>query len=222
MAASVPIRAKLGKQFGGAAPYGYRWHECKLVPDETEAPIRKLLCELLLEHRRKKTVARILNERGYRMRARKGKSGRWSDTTVVLLLRDPTAKGQRRVNYTRTTDSKKAWKLKPEADWVWHEVPVIVPAELWEACNAVLADSRAKHVRPARRPRQLFAGLAVCHCGSKMYVKSNSPKYVCNKTGCKNKIPAADLEAVFKEELRGFFVSPEALAEHLDQANGEA
>jgi site-specific DNA recombinase len=32
-AASLPIRAKLRKPTGGAAPFGYRWHEKRLVPD---------------------------------------------------------------------------------------------------------------------------------------------------------------------------------------------
>jgi site-specific DNA recombinase len=221
VAVSVPIRAKLGKPLGGAAPYGYRWQDRKLVLDDVEAPIRKLMFELFLEYKRKKTVARLLNERGYRTRAGKAKSRLWTDTTVDRLLRDPMAKGLRRANYTRTTDSKKAWKVKPQSDWVWHNVPPIVPEPLWDACNAILSESRTKHARLPKRAKQLFAGLTVCHCGTKMYVKSNNPKYVCNRTGCKNKIPIEDLEAVFKEELRGFFVSPDAIAMHLREADGQ-
>jgi site-specific DNA recombinase len=50
-----------------------------------------------------------------------------------------------------------------------------------------------------------------------MYVSSDSPKYVCKK--CRNKITCADLEAVFHEQLKGYFLSPEEIAKHLAQAD---
>ncbi len=50
-----------------------------------------------------------------------------------------------------------------------------------------------------------------------MYVPSNTPKYVCYK--CRNKIPVADLEKVFQEQLKGFVFSPEQIAAHLEDAD---
>ncbi len=215
--ASVPIRAKMGKPIGGAAPFGYRWRDKKLEPDPVEAPVRALLYELFDEHRRKKTVARLLNERGHRTR----NGAPFSDTTVTRLLRDGTAKGIHRSNYTRTDDRTKNWELKPESEWVLNAVEPIISEDLWTRCNAILDGQRDSRRPVSRKPVHLFAGFAFCHCDptAKMYVWVNSPKYVCTK--CKNKIPISDLEAVYHERLRHFLLSPAEIEAHRQTADCE-
>jgi site-specific DNA recombinase len=214
VSASVPIRAKLGKPLGGQSPYGFLWKEGKFTAEPSEAPIRKLMYELFLKYRRKKTVARLLNEQGYRTRG----GAAWSDTTIDRLLRDPTAKGIRIANYTKNVGKGKPVELKPESDWVYHSCERIISDELWGEVNAVLDAQRRPGKQPTKQTVHLFAGKAICECGGKLYVQtSNKSRYVCQK--CKIKIPIVDLEGIFHEQLRTYAVSREEVRSHLQAAN---
>jgi site-specific DNA recombinase len=209
--ASIKVRAKLGKSLGGAAPFGYRWNDNKLEVHPEEAPVRKLMYELFAKHKRRKSVARMLNEAGYRTRI----GARFSDTTVMRLLQDQTAKGLYRSNHTYR-DSNGKLKPKPESDWVHTPVEAIVSEELWNECNNALAMRKDKKAL-GPKPVHLFAGLLTCGCGRKMYVFSRTQKYICSK--CRNKIPMEDIEAIFREELKDFFASKDRIRAHLLNAN---
>ena len=214
--ASVPIRARLGKPTGGAAPYGYDWHNKELVLNPEEAPVRKLMFELFREHKRKKSVARILNEKGYRTR----KGAKFTDTSIDRLLRDPIVIGTRRANYTQSLGNGKAWVLKPEDEWIYIESEPIVSEELFRECNEFLDKQRDSLKKVGRKAVQhLFPGLTYCQCGGKMYVHSNSPKYVCK--ACKNKIPVDDLNTIYQEQLKDFLLSEEDLQSYIHQSDGQ-
>jgi site-specific DNA recombinase len=172
------------------------------------------LYELFLEHKRKRTVARLLNEAGFRTRG----GADFSDTTVARLIQDPTAKGKHRLNHTRSLGRGKKWESKPQSEWEYVDIDPIVPLDLWERCNAILDDRRENYKPPAKRAVHLFAGLTFCSCGQKMYVPSNMPKYVCQ--ACRNKIPVGDLEAAYLEQLKGFFLSSKEISDNLAKADG--
>jgi site-specific DNA recombinase len=211
VAASVAIRAKLGKPLGGKAPYGYQWKDKKLIPHAEEAPVRKLIYELYKEHRRKKTVAQILNERGYRSRAGK----KYAPKVIEDLIRDPAPKGLHRANYSTRRNGGRH-EIKSEEEWVHTPIEPIVSEDLWNECNRVLMQQKSGQGTPGPRPEHLFGGKVRCTCGRKMYARKQTGKYMCD--GCGMKIPAADLEAIYHSELKGFLFSDAELANYLDNA----
>ncbi|HUI29686.1 MAG TPA: recombinase family protein [Candidatus Acidoferrales bacterium] len=213
VAASVPIRAKLGKRLGGASPLGYQWVENKLVIDSKWAPIRKLVYDLFIEKRRIKVVARELNNRGYRTRVGK----KFTHATVKRILRDPSAKGQYRANYTHTLGKGNKWEFKPETEWIYTEVEPIVSPEIWDECNRILDEQQKKVVPKSKPSLYLFTGFISCVCGERMKVPSKSKSYTCKK--CKNRINIDDLETIFQEQLKSFVFSEKDIKEYFEKTD---
>jgi site-specific DNA recombinase len=210
--ASVTIRAKLGKSINGRAPYGYHWKDRKLISHPIEAPVRRKAYELFLEHRRKGTVAKLLNAAGYRTRD----GVLWRDMQVTRVLTDTSAKG---IYFFNRGKKHGNWRqsAKPESEWGKIECEPIVPESLWNQVNQIIEEQLKSWKKPGRLPVQVFGNLAHCACGNKMYVRSNSPKYVCRE--CHNKIPIADLDLIVRDELKGFFANADRIAEHLKNAD---
>lgn len=208
--ASVAIRAKLGKTLNGRSPYGYQWKDRKLVINPEEAPIRQKAYELFLQHRRKGTVAKLLTAAGYRTR----EGAAWADTQVGRILADTSAKGLYYFNRMRRGTTK---VVKPPSEWGHVECEPIVSETLWNQVNQILEEQAKGFKKPGRLPVQVFGNLTQCHCGNKMYVRSNSPKYVCRK--CYNKITIDDMDAIVYAELKDFFAQPAKIAAHLNEAN---
>jgi hypothetical protein len=177
---SEPNAPPPAKPISPRTPYGYAWCEGALVHDPVEAPVRKMIYELLVQLRRKKAVARALNEAGYRTRD----GAEWSDTSIERLIRDPTAVGWYRSNPTASV-----------------QVQPIVSEELWKECNVFL-DSNDLGRRRGRQAIHLFAGFVLCHCGRRMYVRTHSHDYRCS--ACANRIAADDLEAIFVEQIKDY------------------
>jgi site-specific DNA recombinase len=200
VAASVPIRAKLGKPLGGQASFGYKWVDKELVIDEHEAPVRKLMYELFLHHQRKFSTAKALNDAGYRTRNK----SKFTATSISRLLRDSSAKGERRANYTKSLGDGKAWVIKPESEWVIMPCPQIVSADLWQAVNNLLDIQEAKSV-PRPKAVYLLSGFVKCDCGKTMYVYHTSKVYACSK--CRHRIAVADLDEIFQAHLKEYLQS---------------
>lgn len=201
VAKSVPIRANMGKSLGGQAIFGYKWIEGKYVVDQVEAPIRKLLYEIFLKTRRKKTTARQLNDMGYRTRG----GHLFTPITIDRLLRDTSAKGIRIANYSKSLGEGKKWVLKPQEDWVEIPCEPIITNELWEQCNALLAKPGIRKEQMGKKAMHLLSGFITCSCGKKMYVYDKAKTYRCSE--CKRKILISDIEEIYHNQLKQFLIS---------------
>ncbi len=212
VAASVPIRAKLGKPLSGTSSLGYRWEGKELIIDEKEAPIRKLLYEVFLKTKRKKATARTLNDMGYRTRT----GAKFGHTTIARLLQDSTAKGVRKANYSTARGGR---GIKPESEWVYTSCPAIVSEDIWDRCNAIINEQMAKVKKPGPKAVHLLSGYITCSCDKKMYVyhKDKTPHYRCKE--CNTKIQVSDIDEIFHEQLKDFLLTDTDVSDYIKQSD---
>lgn len=145
-------------------------------------------------------------------------NNKWTDTSIDRSIADWTAKGVYRINVWRKKKGSLDAEVKDESEWGMVQCEPAVSESLWNEANQLLEERRSdRKKRPGSRPTHLFGGVVYCHCGQKMYVGPNTPKYVCVK--CRNKIPMVDLESIFVAELKEVFSNKTRIAEQV--AEGE-
>nr|WP_321237453.1 recombinase family protein [uncultured Psychroserpens sp.] len=217
---SIQVRAKMGKRLGGKIPYGYTWDGHELHIEPKEASVRKLIFELFVQEKRKKTVASILNERGYKTRSGK----KFYDSNVERWIRDPLSKGLRISNHTRKVvkNGKEATEYKPQDQWYYHKAPAIVSEELWQQANDILDEIQSKRKKPLNKRTHIFTQYIYCECGSNMSVRSGNKFYRCTRSGCGNKINREQFEIIFKEQLKSYVSSEENIEQYLSLSKSTA
>ncbi len=220
VAASVPIRAKLGQCTGGIGPYGYKWVDKKLIIDEDAAVNVKAAYEIFLkEHNLSRTI-RVLNQKGYRSRY-----GKFTRTGIKRLLTDTAYKGIKRANYSKKRDKGQAWSLKPKSDWIYFRIDPIISEEVWKETNMIIKKNAEPF--PSTPPpvgKYVFSGIVYCNnCKSKMYVMKykymKTPRYRCQT--CKKKMNEDYLFGKIKEGLKQIIIKPYEIRKMIkDNRNG--
>ncbi|ADO70214.1 recombinase family protein [Stigmatella aurantiaca] len=152
---------------GARAPYGYRSvpvevhpgvvHH-RLVLEPAEAELVREAFELYVGQSGAKSVARTLNQRGYRTRA----GALWSKNLVMLLLEEEALTG------TVWWGRRKGRALRPKEEWMSLKVEPIIDTETWALAQQLRGEREPKRT-PGRAPTRpkLLKGLAWCgKCGA--------------------------------------------------------
>jgi len=207
--AGLITRAKMGQFVASLPPYGYKKVPAaqtgkakKLEIDPIEGPIRVLMYDLYLQHRKFMIVAAELNRRGYRNR--NGKPFSLHNVRAILL--DSSAMG---VYYSNRTAHNNPTG-KTEADRIPIPVPQLIDGEKWERVKSLI-ESNLPKVRRAIYP---YSGLLNCICGPKMYTNSSMnnsksqyrypPRYSCRQ--CGNRIRMNLLDEAIGVLFTGFLL----------------
>ncbi len=98
-----------------------------------------------------------------------------------------------------------------------YSCPALVSEDIWNECNRLLDESEKKRKRLGPQAKHLLAGYVHCTCDKKMYVfhETKSSTYSCKK--CKNRIAVADLDEIFHDQLKTFFLTDISISEYLQK-----
>ncbi len=133
-----------GKVLGNSRIFGYDKDDCKLIINEKEAEMVRLIFELYStgEYSSRK-LERILYEKGFR-----GREGtKIHHNTINGIIQNPKYKGYYCGNKVKITDYRtREQRFLPEKDWIMYKdedgstVPAIVSEEIWDKANAIFKE----------------------------------------------------------------------------------
>lgn len=189
----------------GRLPYGYiREYDqntgalLRQVPHPQEGPVITEAAERILDGETAYSIVKDFQARGLPLRGEE----RMQPNMLVRLLKNPTYAGKRVYR----------GEVFGDADW-----PPLIPAEKWEALQAILNDPARNKRQPSPRgsePVHLLSGIARCGiCGSVMHRIVHHRKYesyYCKAKGCTS-INKQHLDDLITQVVRARLSQPDAL-----------
>lgn len=191
------------RTYTGQAPFGFSWEGDCLLPNESEALIRRKAFELFMKSPYKGQVARSLSEEGYVTR----RGSKIRDVHVDRWLSCSSAIGEYAVNKTR-----KGVSLPPE-EWTVISCEPIIEIPLWEAVQKLLREGTggAPKKRITKPPKDPLTSLVYCLCGASMILERQ--KFSCR--ACGRCIPEVELEDILIEKIKKYVASRHDILENL-------
>ena len=209
-----------GTVLGNNRIWGYQKENGRLVVDEKEAEIVRLIFELYANQRMGiRTISNYLAEHGYE----NSRGNAFSFSTIRGILSNPKYKGY----YCGRKSTKIDYKLStiktftPD-QWVMYKdeehVPPIVSEELWEKANFILAKRSAKQSaedKTSYQNKYTYSGKIVCgihqepyHRSVYRYKSGNKEVWQCReyakkgKSGCQSPIIyTSELDDIMRRTL---------------------
>ena len=214
----IAASLKKGMWMGGNIPLGYEVKDRKLIINEEESLVVKLIFEKFLQCHSCSEVAYFLNKSGYKTKLRKLRTGKTSGgqlfdrNAVARILRNPYYKG--------------CVRHKGQAFHGEHKA--IIDEKTWDEVQGIFKEFSA--ISPLKRnfsssSASFLRGVLKCSCGSPMkstYCNNHGLRYryyTCinhvrykNCTSPYKSVPAATVEKVVLEEIFKIIRSPEVVA----------
>ena len=221
-----------GNVLGNNRIFGYDKMDCKLIVNEKEAEMVRLIFELYStgEYSSRK-IERVLFDKGYR-----GRNGtQIHHNTISGIIKNPKYKGFYCGNKVKVIDYRtKQQKFLPKDEWVMYKdetgevVPAIVSEEIWDRCNEIF-DKRSSAIKSRERSfkdTSVFTGKVWCAAHDKPYWRtsySNSAsqgqpvyQWVCSekrKSGAKSCLSIPIMESELYKIMSDMFIN---IADNLD------
>lgn len=208
-------RAKEGKWHGGSTvPIGYDYIDDKLLPNEYEAMQIKEIADLFLKRTPVRTIANMMNEKGYR---HKHGNGEWDAKTIRRVLANP-------LNIGLLKHRDKLYKGIHKA---------ILDKETYDNIMVIMNERREQYGTTYKPHTSLLGGMLYCkHCGGKYaknnyngkmlcyscYSRSKKMKKMIKDPNCKNKhYKMLDLDYMVIEAITNLSLDPEYIQKMRDE-----
>lgn len=225
-----------GTVLGNNRIWGYQKENGRLVIDEREAQVVRLIFELYANQRMGiRTISNHLADQGYE----NSRGNAFSFSTIRGILSNPKYKGF----YCGRKSTKIDYKLRaiksfaPE-QWVMYKdeenVPPIVSEELWEKANHILAKRSAKQSaedKTSYQNKYTYSGKIICGIHHEVYYRSlyryksgNKEVWQCQeyskkgKSGCPSPmIYTSELDEIMRKALEEVAVHKAEIVQGLIQ-----